>query len=91
MPSMQPKNIAAIAVTLLSLSVMSVAQAGQDGKEASAVGMTVKKQQGPHKAIYNTTQNAPTVNPATPALDGTFHMNTTWPEGSPDYHGSNGG
>jgi len=43
-----------------------------------------------HRAIYNTTQVAPTVNRPTPPLDGTFHMELTWPEGSPDYHGSNG-
>jgi hypothetical protein len=91
MSKLQTKTITVIAVTLLSQFAMSLAQAGQDGKETSAVGVTVKKQQGPHKAIYNTTRNAPTVYPPTATPDGTFHMNLTWPEGSPDYHGSNGG
>ena len=71
--------IAAITSASLSLSVMSVAQA-QGGEKTPT-----------HKAIYNTTQDASTINRATPPLDGTFHMNLTWPQGSPDYHGSNGG
>jgi len=69
----------AIAVASLSLSVMSAAQA-HGGEKMPA-----------HKAIYNTTRDPSTADRATPTLDGTFHINLTWPEGSPDYHGSNGG
>jgi len=69
----------AITVASLSLSVMSAAQA-HGGKKMPA-----------HKAIYNTTQGVSTINRQTPTLEGTFHINLTWPEGSPDYHGSNGG
>jgi hypothetical protein len=58
---------------------MSVAQA-QGGEKMPA-----------HKAIYNTTRDASTINREPPTLDGTFHINLTWPEGSADYHGSNGG
>jgi hypothetical protein len=71
--------IAAITSASLSLLAMSVAQAQGSEKKPT------------HKALYNTTQDAPTVNRATATLDGSFHMNLTWPEGSPDYHGSNGG
>jgi hypothetical protein len=71
--------IAAIAAASLSLPVMSVAQAQGSEKKPT------------HKAIYNTTQPASMVNRPTPPLDGTFHIELTWPEGSPDYHGSNGG
>jgi hypothetical protein len=70
--------IAAITSASLSLSAMSMAQAQGSEKK-------------PTRAIYNTTQNAPTVNRPTPPLDGTYHMELNWPEGSPDYHGSNGG
>jgi hypothetical protein len=79
MSNIRNAAIAAITSASLSLLAMSVAQA-QGGEKTLA-----------HKAIYNTTRDASTVNRATPALDGTFHMNLTWPEGSPDYHGSNGG
>jgi hypothetical protein len=77
--NMRNAAIAAIASASLSLLAMSVAQAQGSEKKPT------------HKAIYNTTQDAPTVNRPTPPLDGTFHMELTWPEGSPDYHGSNGG
>jgi hypothetical protein len=79
MSKMRTAAIAAIAAAL-SLSVMSVAQA--QGSEKTPA----------HKAIYNTAQQyAPTTNRQAPALDGALHLNLTWPEGSPDYHGSNGG
>ena len=70
--------IAVITAASVSLSVMSVAQA-QGSKKPT------------HRAIYNTTRDDPTVNRPTPPLDGTFHIELTWPEGSPDYHGTNGG
>ena len=79
MLNMRNAAIAAITSASLSLLAMSVAQA-QGGEKKPT-----------HRAIYNTTQDAPTVNRPTPPLDGTFHMELTWPEGSPDYHGSNGG
>ena len=79
MSNVRNMAIAAITSASLSLLAMSVAQAqGSENKPA-------------HKALYNTTQDFLTVNRPTPALDGTFHINLTWPEGSPDYHGSNGG
>jgi hypothetical protein len=71
--------IAVITSASLSLLAMSVAQAQGDEKKPT------------HRAIYNTTQDASTINRPTPPLDGTFHMELAWPEGSPDYHGSNGG
>ena len=77
MLNMRNAAIAVITSASLSLLAMSVAQA-QGSKKPT------------HRAIYNTTQVAPTVNRPTPPLDGTFHMELTWPEGSPDYHGSNG-
>jgi hypothetical protein len=55
--------IAAIASASLSLSAMSVAQA--QGSEKKPI----------HKAIYNTTQDAPTVNRPTPPVDGIFFSN----------------
>ena len=81
--------IAAITSASLSLLAISVAQAGQNGKETSAVGISVKKQKVPHKEIYNTTRTPFVVDrqigPA--AFSGT----NLPPELSPDYHGSNGG
>jgi hypothetical protein len=74
---LQHKTIAAITVVLLSLPLMSGAQA----KEAKAE-TTV------HKTIYNTTRTPSTM---TPKADAAFLNNPTWPEGEPDYHGSNGG
>jgi hypothetical protein len=56
MSNLRRKTTAAIAVTLLSLSVISAAQAGKDGEETSSAGMAAKKQQVPHKEIYNTTR-----------------------------------
>jgi hypothetical protein len=79
MSNMQRRFTAAILTTLLSTTVISVAQA-KGGEKMPA-----------HKAIYNTTQDAATINRESPVLDGTFHINLTWPQGSPDYHGSNGG
>jgi hypothetical protein len=88
MSHLQRKSVAAIAVTLLSLSVISVAQAEKGSKEMSAAGMAAKKHV-PHKDIYNSArmpfvvdgQNGPA------AFSGT----NLPPEFSPDYHGSNGG
>jgi len=71
--------IAVITSASLSLLAMSVAQA--DGSEKKPT----------HRAIYNTTQDALTVNRPTPPLDGRLHPELSFPEGSPDYHGSNGG
>ena len=79
MSNVRNAAIAVIAAASVSLSVMSVAQA-QGGKNTPA-----------RKAIYNTTLDVSTAGRAAPTLDGTFHINLTWPEGSPDYHGSNGG
>ena len=79
MSNMQRRFAAAIVTTLLSMSIMSVAQA-HDGEKMPA-----------HKAIYNTTRDADTITRESPRQDGAFHLNLTWPEGSPDYHGSNGG
>jgi hypothetical protein len=84
MLNMRNAAIAAITSASLSLLAMSVAQA-QGGENKPT-----------HRALYNTTQNnsvqnAPMVNRATPPLDGRFHLELTWPEGSSDYHGSNGG
>jgi hypothetical protein len=90
MSNLRRKTIAAIAVTLLSLSVISVAQAGKDGKETSAAGMAAKKQQVPHKEIYNTTRT-PFVVDRRQTGPATFSGTNLPPEFSPDYHGSNGG
>jgi len=79
MLNMRSAAIAVITSASVSLLAMSVAQAQGSEKKLS------------HRAIYNTTQDAATVNRPTVPLDGTFHMELTWPEGSPDYHGSNGG
>jgi hypothetical protein len=78
MLKMRTAAIAAIAAAL-SLSVMSAAQAQGSDKTPA------------HKAIYNTMQAPSATNRQAPALDGALHLNLTWPEGSPDYHGSNGG
>jgi hypothetical protein len=79
MLNMRNAAIAAITSASLSLLAMSVAQA-QGGEKKPT-----------HRAIYNTTQDASTINRPTPPLDGTFHMELTWPQGSTDFHGSNGG
>ena len=79
MSNMQRRLAAAIVTALLSTSAMSVAQA-QGGEKMPA-----------HKAIYNNTRDASTIKRESPALDGSYHLNLTWPEGSADYHGSNGG
>ena len=71
--------IAVIAAASLSLSVMSVAQA-QGGEGTPKL-----------EGIYNTTRNPATINRETPKPDAAFRNYPTWPEGEPDYHGSNGG
>ena len=89
MSKLQTKTTAAIAVTLLSLSVMSVAQAGQDGKDTAAVGITVKKQQQiPHRKIYNT--NQPPFEVDRPTGPVPFSGRNLPPEFGPDFHGFNG-
>jgi len=75
------RNAAIAVITSASLSLLAMSAAQAQGSEKKPV----------HKAIYNTTQDAPLVNRPTVPLDGTFHMELAWPEGSPDYHGSNGG
>lgn len=79
MLNMRNAAIAAMISASLSLLAMSVAQAQGSEKKPT------------HKALHNTAQDTTTVNGPTPRLDRTFHMELTWPEGSPDYHGSNGG
>jgi hypothetical protein len=79
MLNMRNAAIAVITSASVSLLAMSVAQA--QGSEKKPI----------HRAIYNATQDTATVYRPTVPLDGTFHMELTWPEGSPDYHGSNGG
>jgi hypothetical protein len=71
--------IAVIAVASFSLSVMSVALA-QGGEGTPKL-----------KGIYNTTRDPATINRETPKPDAAFRNYPTWPEGWPDYHGSNGG
>ena len=75
------RNAAIAVITSASLSLLAVSVAQAHGGEKKPT----------HRAIYNTTQDAATVNRPTVPLDGTFHMELTCPEGSPDYHGSNGG
>jgi hypothetical protein len=88
MLNMRSAAIAVITSASLSLLAMSAAQAGQDGKETSAVGISVKKQQIPHK-IYNTARTPFVVDRQVgPAA---FSGANLVPEFSPDYHGSNGG
>jgi hypothetical protein len=77
MLNMRSAAIAVITSASLSLLAMSVAQAQGSEKKPT------------HRAIYNTTQDVATVNRPIVPLDGTFHMELTWPQGSPDYHGSN--
>jgi hypothetical protein len=79
MLDMRNAAIAAITSASLSLLALSAAQAHSGEKKPT------------HKAIYNTTQDALTINRPTPPLDGRPHLELSFPEGSPDYHGSNGG
>jgi hypothetical protein len=81
------RNAAVAAITSASLSLLATSVAQAQGSEK----MPTREKMLTHKAIYNVIQDAPTVNRPTPPLDGTFHIELTWPEGSPDYHGSNGG
>jgi hypothetical protein len=75
------RNAAIVAITSASLSLLAMSAAQAQGGEKNPA----------HTAVYNTTQGAPAVNRATPPLDGRFHPELSWPEGGPDYHGSNGG
>lgn len=77
MSNPQRQTIAAIAVVLLSLPLMSGAQA----KEAKAMPAV-------HQAIYNTT-GMPSTRPPT-TNGGLNHGDFALPF-APDYHGSNGG
>jgi hypothetical protein len=85
--------IAAITVASLSLPVMSVAQA-QGGKEMPAATIELKQHAARYK-LYNTVQEPSTttrrIDGETLRADPAFHHYPTWPEGEPDYHGSNGG
>ena len=63
MLNMRNAAIAAITSALLSLLAMSVAQAHGGEKKPT------------HRAIYNTTRDAPTVNRPTPPQDGIFLSN----------------
>jgi hypothetical protein len=79
MLNMRNAAIAAITATSLSLSVMSVAHAqGDEGKPKL-------------KGIYNTVRNPAAIKREPPRPDAVFRDHPTWPEGQPDYHGSNGG
>jgi hypothetical protein len=75
------RNAAIAVMTSASLSLLAMSVAQPQGNEKKPT----------HRAIYNATQDTVTVNRPTPPLDGTFHLELSWPEGSPDYHGSNGG
>jgi hypothetical protein len=75
------RNAVIVAITSASLSLLAMCAAQAQGSEKNPA----------HTAAYNTSQDAPTVNRATPPLDGRYHLELSWPEGSPDYHGSNGG
>jgi len=86
MSKIQRDAIAAIAVALLSLSVMSAAQAGQGSEQTPAAGTTLKKHPAQHKDIYNATQTPVTMTPKG-AYNGYFTR--SWED--PDYYGSNGG
>jgi len=74
---------AVISVAVLSLSLISVAQAEPSNAAAARS----------HKAIYNSVVPHPNAPSGTPHPDAPVVAPTipTWPEGSPDYHGSNVG
>lgn len=69
------RDAAIVAITSASLSLLAMSVAQAHGGEKKPV----------HRATYNATQHAPTVNRATPTPDETFHNFSTSPEGSPDY------
>jgi len=81
--NLQHNIIATIAAVVLSLPLMSMAQAGQSGKGTPADGTPLRKQLASHKGIYNTTRTPSTMTPK--------RGHYTLPEFAPDYHGSNGG
>lgn len=79
--SLRSIAIAAIAAASLALPMMSAAQA-QPGAHHR------------HKAIYNTTRDPSTTSGltrgSTQNAEPAFQDYSTFPEGSPSYHGSNG-
>jgi hypothetical protein len=79
MSNMRNAAIAALASALLSLPAISAVQA-YGGQKTSV-----------QKNLYDTTGDTSPVNRETPKPDAAFHSSPTWPEGEPDYHGSNGG
>jgi hypothetical protein len=85
MSNVHKAAIAVIAAASVSLSMSSVVQA--KGSDA----MSTHEKPPVPVAIYSATRHAPAVNRPAPPLDGAFHIDLNWPEGSPDYHGSNGG
>ena len=89
MLNMRSAAIAVITSASLSLLAISVAQAGQNGRETSAVGISVKKQKVPNKEIYNSARMPFVV--ARQTAPAAFSGTNLPPEFSPDYHGSNGG
>jgi len=89
MLNLQHNIIATIAAVVLSLPLMSMAQAGQSGKGTLADGTPLRKQLASHKGIYNTTRTPSTMIPKVD--DSAYRGHYTLPEFAPDYHGSNGG
>lgn len=94
--SLRRVAIAAIAAASLVLPLMSVAQAQQGGEGSPAAGMPLKKHRAraAHKELYNSTRDPYMMQRGTggwtPNADPSFHDYSTFPEGDPNYHGSNG-
>jgi hypothetical protein len=78
--------IAVIAAASLSLPMMSIAQAGQ-GAAARSWGMPLKSH--PRHFAREPAQQCKIVDTITHRCL-TFHSDSTWPAGLPDYHGQNG-
>jgi hypothetical protein len=79
--------IALIAAASLSLPMMSIAQAGQ-ATAARSRGSTLLKTHPRHFA-REPAQQCKIVDTITHRCL-TFHSDSTWPAGLPDYHGQNG-